>query len=95
MTHQELHSMLMQRFIGLECFHPTCTEVHRVLFRWTLETLSSIEDIIIEVLAIDARKKAVGHLFVIQDTVIRLEVKILKVIKQMLSREKTRSAKIK
>ena len=87
--------MLMQRFMVQDCFHLHRTEVNKVLSQWILETLRSTEDMTIEALAIDARKKAVDHLFVIQDTVIRLDIKVLKVVKQMITREKSRSAKIK
>ena len=85
----------MQRFMVQDCFHLRHTEVNKLLSQWTLETLRSTEDMTIEALAIDARKKAVDHLFVIQDIDILLEVKVLKVVKQMLTREKSRSAKIK
>ena len=42
-----------------------------------------------------SKKEGLDHLFVIQDTAIRLEVKVLNLVKQMVTREKSRSAKIK
>ena len=82
----------MLRYMALECFHSQPTELNRLLFRWILKMLSSIEDKTFKVLATDARKKAVGHLSVVQEIVIFLEVKVPSIVKQIVIREKSRSA---